>query len=356
VAKSLLIDFGSTSIKWALYDNEHRIKSDVSSIPFPKPLSYPSPIFEVSADEIVQLVLKIIRSGSPVDHIYISVQMHGYLLARDGKLLTPYISWQDQRSQLYMNGRRLFDQFPMRLPPVSGSTIRPNSPICSLFTMNHLEPDLLSQATEFYTLGSYLAYQLTGVNATHITDAAASGMYNKEDGSPQFNMYPFLRLPQATLKVEQIGCWEQAAVYSPVGDQQASVLGSGLVHELQYLLNLGTAAQLCVVSDTSLFGDFESRPYFKSGSLCTVSGLLGGKEIAAHTHSPEFVQLLATDYFSAICKLPIRQEMMVIGGVSVHHRELIAKVCDLLQLPCRIQQDTDALDGLISLLLEEAAT
>jgi sugar (pentulose or hexulose) kinase len=356
VTKSLLIDLGSTSIKWASFDHEHRFKSIVSSVPFPKPLSYPPPLFEVSAEEIVQLVLNIIRSVSPIDQIYISVQMHGYLLARNGKLLTPYISWQDQRSQLFMNGHRLFDQFPMRLPPISGSMTRPNSPTCSLFTMNHLEPDLFSQATEFYTLGSYLTYHLTGVNATHITDAAASGMYNKEDGSSQFNMYPFLRMPQATLKVEQIGYWGQTAVYSPIGDQQASVLGSGLEYEHQYLLNLGTAAQLCVVSDAYHFGDFESRPYFKGRSLCTVSGLLGGKEIATHTHSLEFVQLLANDYFSAISKLPTRQEILVIGGVSVHHRELIAIICDLLQIPCHIRPDTDALDGLISLLLEEATT
>ncbi|WP_165452814.1 FGGY family carbohydrate kinase [Paenibacillus thalictri] len=357
MSKTLLIDLGSTSIKFAIFDKENKIKSTVSSFPFPNPLSNPSPLFEVNAEDIVQPILKMIESVSPVDRIYISTQMHGYLLGtRDGKLLTPYISWQDQRSTLHMNGHRLLDQFPVRLPPISGSTIRPNSPTCSLFAMSHIDPELFSQATEFYTLGSYLAYHLTGVNATHITDAAASGMYNKEDGSPQFNIYPFLRTPQATLKVEPVGHWGQTAVYSPVGDQQASVRGSGLQHEHQYLLNLGTAAQLCVVSDAYQFGDFESRPYFEGKTLCTVSGLLGGKEIATQTHSLKFVQLLADDYFTAMGKLPARKEILVIGGVSIHHRELIADVCDSLQIPCRIRPDTDALDGLISLLLEEITT
>lgn len=357
MTKTLLLDVGSTSIKWAIFDESRRLKSALPPIPFPKPLPHPPPRFEVDVESIVLPIENAIESVSPVDRMYISTQMHGYLLgAGDGKLLTPYISWQDRRSTLPMDGATYLERFPMRLPPQSGSAVKPNLPLCGLFAMQHLDPDMFSRATEFYTLGSYLAYRLTGANATHITDAAASGMYNKEDGTSPFNPYPSLRLPKATMKVEPVGYRGRTAVYSPVGDQQASVRGSGLRREHQYLLNLGTAAQLCVVSDAGHAGDFESRPYFDGETLCTVSGLLGGREIAEQPRAEQLARRLADDYLAAMRKLPARQEILVIGGVSVHHRKLLADVCACLRLPCRLNPDADALDGLISLLLEETRT
>jgi hypothetical protein len=109
---------------------------------------------------------------------------------------------------------------------------------------------------------------------------------------------------------------------------------------------------MCVVSDLFVAGDFESRPYFDGKTLCTVSGLLGGREIVAQSASPDFVELLAHNYLSAMNKLPAREQLLVIGGVSRHHRELISQVCDRLQIAFQLCPDRDALDGLIELIKE----
>ncbi|MDI4647986.1 FGGY family carbohydrate kinase [Cohnella hashimotonis] len=349
--KSLLLDIGSTSIKWAVYDREKRLKSEAASVPFPMPVENRPPIHEVSVEDIVRPVMDALqRYAATVDRLYISTQMHGYLLGDgSGGLLTPYISWQDRRSTLSANGRSCLAQLPVRLPPASGSCVKPNSPLCGLFAMKLLEPELFSRARRFYTLGSYIAYRLTGANATHITDAAASGMYNKEDGSPQFNPYPELELPEATMKVLPIGAWGPVAVYSPVGDHQASVLGSGLQDEREYLLNLGTAAQLCVIAEAHAAGEFESRPYFAGRTLCTVSGLPGGREMAVRSGTAGLADEMVSDYEAALIKLPARARLLVTGGAARHHEALVAAVCDRLGVPYRLRPDRDALDGLIEL-------
>ncbi len=346
----LLLDIGSTSIKWTTFNQETGESTAPSSLPFPAPLARKPPYYEVDPEVIYHAVLGILENTAALDAVYFSVQMHGYLLA-DGKgnLLTPYISWQDQRSSLLKNGKSHWQQFSHTIPPESGSTAKANSPACSLFAMEHLQPDIFSQARTFYTLGSYLAFRLTGVNATHITDAAASGLYHAQNGTPAYTPYPALTSPMAFLQVGPVGAWQGVPVYSPVGDHQASVLGSGLDCGNEYLLNLGTAAQLCVVSETFLSGAFESRPYFGGQTLCTVSGLPGGREIAAATPSDELSQRLAADYSRALQKLPRRKALRAIGGVTRHHQPLLSEVCSQLDLPFTLWPDATALEGLIQL-------
>ena len=120
-----------------------------------------------------------------------------------------------------------------------GVGLKPNLPRASVRVTEELYPEIKEKAKVFFTLGSYVAFRLTGRNATHITDAAASGFFNAVTARPDSCG---LKLPEAVLDVEQIGTYEGKRIFSPVGDQQAAILGSGAKRGT-YILNLGTAAQ-----------------------------------------------------------------------------------------------------------------
>lgn len=346
------MDIGSTSIKWAAYDTCMQVKSEPLSLPFPLPIVHDSIHCEIDIEKIIEAVSTILKSTIPADCILISTQMHGYLLGTGhGEVITRYISWQDTKSMQTVGGKSCFERFSFKLPPESGSRIKPNLPLCGVYAIKNIQPELFSRVKEFYTLGSYIAFRLTGVNGTHITDAAASGFYSKETGEPQFNPFPELKLPLAFQSIRPIGKWKNIAVYTPVGDQQASVMGCNLNYKTQYLLNLGTAAQLCTVSEGHAYGDYESRPYFGNSTLCTVSGLPGGREIASDENAKNSFHDMVASYRAAISKLPPREELILTGGVLKHFPSFVSAVCDELKLPCRLCGRKDALDGLIRLYL-----
>lgn len=214
--KKLLIDIGSTSVKFAESERDGEI-SEVRKNPFPPKLAVARPFYEVSREEIVYLVKGIIRS-SAAEEVYISTQMHGWLLGdKAGKALTEYVSWQDKRAGLRPYG--------FSLSPEHGVGLKDNLPRAAVRVTQELYPGIEAGAGTFFTLGSYLVYRLTGKNVTHITDAAASGYYNcitcerDKDAS-------LLDLPRAYQGIECAGEYEGKRIYTPVGDQQASVLGA----------------------------------------------------------------------------------------------------------------------------------
>ena len=93
--KKLLIDIGSTSVKWAETSERDNIVK-VRKIPFPPKLcGKPSPFYEVSREAIISGVKEIVRASS-ARNVYISTQMHGWLLGDGcGNALTEYVSWRD---------------------------------------------------------------------------------------------------------------------------------------------------------------------------------------------------------------------------------------------------------------------
>lgn len=327
----LYIDIGSTNIKWS-----HG--KTAGKIPFPAAFDAAYPRYEVRADEIFSIVLNLIDTHRP-RRAFFSVQMHGYVLLKEGREATGYISWRDER------GKDLSPDFA--LTEEYGVRIKPNLPRLSLQAQS-------VAADEFCTLGSYLVYRLTGKNTTHVTDAAASGFYNVKTGARDACRY---RLPEAVYRVQEAGRYKDTAVFSPVGDQQASVLGAwkGMENAEGYVLNLGTAAQLCCTAEGFAAGDFESRPYFGGNTLCTVTGLPGGGYISrtiGKTSAKALRETLAEAYASALKKLPPRRKIIVTGGVVHYHRILIEETLETLPKAYVLNEGADALAGL-KILAEE---
>ncbi|MDR1094382.1 MAG: hypothetical protein LBL66_09580 [Clostridiales bacterium] len=334
---ALLIDVGSTSIKWAIGGGP------VSSRPFPASRSKP-PLYEVDPAEIVRAVTEIIDGARPrITSVYFSVQMHGYVLCGDGnRPVTGYISWRDRRSAL------LKEPPAVSLALRSGTAVKANLPLVSVLALKSLDPDAFARAREFYTLGSYIVYRLTGRNASHITDAAASGFYDVSGKRRNHNLP--LKLPDALTAVSTVGTYKNVGIYTPVGDQQAAICGTLFLapetHKDCRILNIGTAAQVCVAADRYVEGAFETRPYFDGKFLPTVTGLIGGADLAARAVTAEE---LAGCYGPALQRLPPRPRLLVTGGAVAHRRDVLARALGLLEAdPVFIDGET-ALRGLQAL-------
>ena len=337
--KSLLIDIGSTNIKYC--ELLCQVKGTVQKIPFPSKLKSLDPFYEVDAEKILEIVTKIIRS-SDASRVLISTQMHGWLLGgKNGILLTNYVSWRDSRAKLY--------PYPFHLSAEYGVREKPNLPRFSVIVTQKLFPYLAANVKEFFTLGSFIIFRLTGKNCTHITDAASSGYYNVKTCIP---LSCGLGLPTAFKEIRPVGIFEGKVVFTPIGDQQCSVLGAG-GDENMYILNMGTAAQMCAISPRFVAGEFESRPYFEGKTLCTVTGLCGGAYLRNNAENKNIGDILYRDFVASIAKLPKRNKIMVIGGVLNYYKEIVMDALSRLNIPITINSIEDALTGLKIISEEE---
>ena len=327
--KRLYIDIGSTNIKSMVCSDG--VCGRVERVAFPPPAVSGGGRFEVDVSAIVGRVMPIVDAAS-ADEVFLSVQMHGYILADARRRpVTRYISWQDCRAGA--GGVRV------GIGAESGTSMKANLPRAGVETIAREQPALYAAAAEFFTLGSYIACVLTGNNATHITDAAASGYYNVKERTA---VPCGLRLPNALYRVAPVGVYRGGKVFAPMGDQQCAVLGAG-GGEDALVLNLGTAAQMCTVAEGFVAGEFESRPYFGGKTLCTVTGLTGGKRLGEGCVGSEE---LGKEYAAAARRLPARKRLIVTGGAYAYHRALIDHAAAYLGLPYTVNEGADALGGL----------
>lgn len=320
----LYIDLGSTNIKYVT----SRLV-EFRSVRFPEPIINENGIFEVDPEKIMQLIEGIINFINP-NEVYFSTQMHGYLLFNKGKRVTNYISWRDERAK---NETPTFS-----IDKSYGVDIKPNLPRLSL-QKQVIEYD------EFMTLGSFVAHSLTGNNATHITDLTPSGLYNRL--KKKYDPLPF-KTPKVFDKVRPVGKYNGCDIYAPVGDHQCSVRGIIDKYSTEdcYVLNIGTASQLCCINDVFLIGEFESRPYFENKTLCTISRLPGGEFIKEFTNKDTLVDTLYREYSNALKKLPVKSKVIVTGGGTKKHRDSITIVLKKIAIEYIYNDDIDALYGL----------
>lgn len=329
--KRLFIDVGSTNIKYAYESGE------VRRIPFPPACADDGIRFEVDSEKIVRAVKEIVDSAD-CKEVFFSVQMHGYVLADGaGNALTNYISWRDRRA--------LAAGVEVKMRKENGVDMKPNLPRAGVEAIARTQPELFARAREFFTLGSYLAYALTGVNATHITDAAPSGFFDVRTVKKEACA---LRLPRTERQFFAVGKYRGKTIFSPAGDQQCAYLGA-CGRERGMLLNLGTAAQMCVAEEGFAVGEFESRPYFGGGTLCTVTGLSGGYALGGREITP---QALAKEYSGAMARLPAREGLTVTGGVLRYQRALVEETLNIMGVTYRLHEGEDAIAGL-KILSEE---
>lgn len=314
-----------------MYDSATKTVLFEDKTPFPEPLVNDGVRYTVSAEKIAEKIRGIFRIAEPfcVKRAFFSVQMHGYILKNDTNLHDIYVSWRDKSGNT-ADGRFKNTDFSL-----FGTSLKTNLPLTKV-------PG--DKDHEFFTLGSYIVWDLTGNNATHITDAAASGFFFA-DGKPN-GFAGRIRLPRVDMKLFAVGSYNNVVIYSPVGDHQASFLGSGAENEC-YLVNIGTATQVSCLGSAPEFAKFEPRPYFyRDMRLCTVSGLTGGSVLY---NEPQKVDILFDELISAFAKLPKKRAVLFGGGGADAVYEKLRERIENRGYICKITRSQIGTEGLIML-------
>jgi len=218
-------------------------------------------------------------------------QMHGFVLTNDDLIpVTNVVTWRDQY-QVITNGISISSSDHIsqlignRAIERTGNELREGIPICSLEARRSrgLEIDNL----HFHSLLSFVACQLATSKTNvmmHSTDAAASGFFDVENYEWDAEILAVLglqrmRLPEVTDEIESVGYSDQFScpIFVAVGDQQASLYGSGLgMGELSLNIATGSQVSLIVNSHSKIA---QSRPYFGGKFLCTVTHIPAGRSL-----------------------------------------------------------------------------
>lgn len=281
--KYLLMDFGASRVKSAIFDTAAaELYGFEGCSPVP-PVLRAEGKFEVSPDALRKLFSDIVNgyaAKSSVDGICFCTEMHGFVLKdEDGKCLSNYISWQDERDAFATN--KMFPAFAEAFPPEdylarTGMFIA-SSPVMSLL---HVLKKFSGRTVKVACLPELLA-EADGklVDSAHISSTAGLGLWNPEINRPDPDIIEYVRsttgcniaFNRVVTDLVPAGSFKGIPIFCGMGDLQCAVIGAGN-DENSISVNMGTGSQVSWISGRD-FG-VERRP------------LVGGKMMQTVTHIP----------------------------------------------------------------------
>jgi sugar (pentulose or hexulose) kinase len=163
------------------------------------------------------------------------------------------------------------------------------------------------------TISDYVAGYLTGVAATEATHAASWGIFNLQKGQWDSEAIDKLGIPKKVLPTvnstakpsgtiqpaiaQQLGLGSGVQVCSPLGDNQASIIGAAGFADDVVVLNLGTGGQISIPQNEYKFVEtFETRPMPFGGFILVGASLCGGWSYAC-LH--KFIQATVREFAAA---------------------------------------------------------
>ncbi len=240
-------------------------------------------------DIIIGIVSDIIadfRSRfSDISGIGFSGQMHGIVYTDiRGNAVSPLYTWQDGRGNLdFKDGTSYVDS----LKALSGYPLATGYGLVTHFynLKNGLIPD---NAAKLCTIMDYAVMRLTGRTTPLIdpSNAAALGLFDKRQLA--FDRTAVSKagmdtdiLPEVATSVSAAGYFEGIPVYTAIGDNQASFLGSVRDKEHSIQITVGTSSQISIYSKEYLeVPSLDTRPLPGGGYLLVGAALCGGYSYA----------------------------------------------------------------------------
>lgn len=280
---------------------------------------------EWDANRIISQALQCVKDvvtllgprAEQITGVGVTGQQHGMVLVdRDLCPITPYINWQDQRgNELDTNGVPLIETLTERLGDDQykkhGCLLRTgfmNVTLHWLVKNNQLPRD----ARSAFIMDLFASRLCNAPLVSDPTSAGSAGLLNintncwNTDALEELQI-PLRVLPEVRSVKEQAGSVtkEMATstglpagipVFIPIGDNQASFLGSVSDRHTQLSINVGTGGQVSAYSDTTgQHPSLEVRPFPYGGFLLANVGACGGRSFAA---LEEFFQAVARDLFA----------------------------------------------------------
>ena len=235
-----------------------------------------------------------------VTGIGITGQQHGTVIvdATTGEPVSPLINWQDRRAleQMPDGTTTWLEAVRSAIGPEAwkrtGCWLHPGFMAVTLFEMKRRRT-LPDNARALFIM-DYFGSILTGQPpVTEPSCAGSSGVFDIRSRQWNDDAIKALDLPRSLFPEireanESIGCltseWTGTTglpagtpVFAPIGDHQASFLGSIANRKNSVLVNVGTGAQVAVYTDKPDFElPIELRPFPCGGNLLSNVGLAGG--------------------------------------------------------------------------------
>lgn len=283
------IDIGTSTLCAVVYDTRSK---KTSSLTRPNDSDIPSPdAWEKTQHPalivagVAELVRTLRHTHPDIQGIGLSGQMHGILYVdAQGRALSPLYTWQDARGSLpYQDGESYAGWLSARtgLPLSAGFGL-----VTHFYNQaNGLVP---KGAAKLCTIMDYVAMQLTARQQplTDYSIADSLGFFDKK--RLVFDKAALGKagideaiLPEIVAAPAPVGYHESIPVYTAIGDNQASFLGS--VRDIPHSIHMtvGTSSQLSVYSDTYLdVPSLDTRPLPGGGYILVGAALCGGCSFA----------------------------------------------------------------------------
>ena len=293
----LALDIGSSFIKGAVLDAKNLTIEHVTRVPFPEPIAeLPPGHFEIDPEQVMTAVREVIgellalapRSSGAL----FSSQMGGVILAEpDGRPITNYLSWRDQRTteKAPLHHGSYLDAIREYMGPeeiqLLGNELRAGSALALLFWLT--EQNLLPPGGEPLSLGDYVVKQLCGWKRTAPDPTLALGLLDLP--AKDWHRHAFEVLGLESLVWPKLDfCWRAAGVaqlggkkvpcYPPIGDHQAALAGA-LLQSGELSLNISTGSQISLLTDQFVPGNYQTRPYLDGRFLNTITHLPAGRSL-----------------------------------------------------------------------------
>lgn len=293
----LALDIGSSFIKGAVLDAENLTIEHVTRVPFPEPIAgLPPEHFEIDPASVVeatrQLISTLLSQAPKAIGILFASQMGGVILAEpDGRPLTNYYSWRDQRTTKrhpshpgsYLDAIREYlgnDEIQLL-----GNELRAGSALAILYWLE--ERGLLLPGAEPLSLGDFVVKQLCEGNRTALDPTLALGLLDLKENTWHRHSIEVLGL-EALLWPKLDTVWQAAGVlkidgknlpcHPPIGDHQAALAGA-LLESGELSLNISTGSQIGMLTDRFVPGDYQTRPYLDGRFLNTITHLPAGRSL-----------------------------------------------------------------------------
>lgn len=281
------IDLGTSSVKLLMMNEAGHIVKIVSRtypISFPKPgwsEQNPEDWWAQTADGLKEMTADI--DADEVAGVSFGGQMHGLvILDKDDKVIRPAILWNDGRTGVqtaYLNE----DIGRQKLFEYTGNIAFAGFTAPKLLWLQKHEPENFEKISKIMLPKDYIAYRMTGVFATDVSDASGMLLFDVKNrcwSEPMLKICGVQRTQLADVcessdvighvsakAAGETGLSEKCVVAAGAGDNAAAAVGTGAIGEGGCNISLGTSGTIFISGKT-----FKADKSFGLHSFCHADG------------------------------------------------------------------------------------
>ena len=264
------IDLGTSAVKLLLMDGEgkiHKIVSKEYPLYFPNPgwsEQKPEDWYEQSMAGLKELLSECDKSQVAV--ISFGGQMHGLVvLDKDDNVIRPALLWNDGRTYEecdYLNnviGKDKLSEYTANIS-FTGFTAP------KILWIKNKEPENFAKIEKIMLPKDYLAYKLSGVHCTDVSDASGMLLFDVKNRCWSKEMMEICDVKESqlakiyesyeavgTLKADvaaELGLSTDVKIVAGAGDNAAAAVGTGTVGDGRCNISLGTSGTIFISSKT----------------------------------------------------------------------------------------------------------